>query len=149
MLQTQYEGNESQIIKQELRTVAPPPEVDRLLVSVLNVQGSTLASVELTIDGTGQNQLLREGGTWQISEVPVGIDHTLVAQAFFGAREADERQHGRLAFEGRRQNVRVESGKITNAGVLTLRRTESARIARLDTTHQNHFQVCRLRQVRR
>ncbi|MEE2901675.1 MAG: hypothetical protein VYC39_05065 [Myxococcota bacterium] len=128
----QYEGRQNQTIQQGLRVAAPPPEIDRLLISVLSVQGSTLAAVELTIDGTGQNQLLREGGSWQISEVPVGIDHILVAQAFFGIREADASQHGRLAFEGRRQNIRVESGKITDAGVLTLTRTQTARIPRLD-----------------
>ena len=136
-----FQDHDGSIIRQGLRTAAPPPEIDRLLITVLDVAGSTVASTQLSIDGTGDEMLDRQGGTWQVTNVPVAIDHTLVAQAFFGQRNADPGQRGRLAFQGIKKNVKVESGTTTNAGTILLKVAPSARIARFDKIAPQTFET--------
>ncbi len=121
------------VSRRGLRSAAVPGGVGRLVISVLHTDGSTLGQAILSSSpGAGEQPLDPAGGTWTIEQIPVGIDRTLVVQAFFSATVADETMRGRLAFRGVRRRIHVRSAVTENVGEVFLETVEGARVPLLD-----------------
>lgn len=102
-----------------LRTAQLPQVVDRLQILALDTDGSTLAETNLWASpADGEQQLIREGGTWELSKVKAGDNRTVLAKAYLGAMFDSG-----LAFRGRRDGITVRVGEIADAGVITLEPT--------------------------
>lgn len=119
--------------RRALRAAAPPSEVGRLVISALDVAGSTLATTALALEpGPGELPLLPQGGDWSLEAVPVGANRSVLAKAFF--RESFRPGAGEIvAFTGRIDNVEVRAGLASNVGVLRLQKTPN-RLPEADET---------------
>ncbi|MCB9654586.1 MAG: hypothetical protein H6729_10710 [Deltaproteobacteria bacterium] len=107
--------------------------IERLVITALTVDGSTLAQTILASEpapGTDERLLNSEGGTWVLDEVPAGANRILSARAYLGPRD-DPRLSGALAYQGQKQGILVQSGRVTDIGRLVLSRS-NVQIPELD-----------------
>ncbi len=119
--------------RQSLRAAALPRLISRLQIFAMNVDGSTVAETNLVENpGPDEEQLIYEGGEWELERVAAGQNYTLVGNAFLGSNP-DSRIDRALAFTGRLDSIEVVAGVVQNVGVLTLEST-GIRIPGVDDT---------------
>jgi hypothetical protein len=126
------------IKRQGLRAEAVPMIIDRLQIVAL-ADGSTLTdflgnAVQTNLvanPAEGEEQLLYEGGEWELSRVPAGENRSLVANAYLGT-SVDPRVAGQVAFRGRLDGITVMPGQVENVGTIQLRST-GIKIPEVDT----------------
>lgn len=121
-------------LRRGLRLARPPVEVARLVITALDVSGSTLAQTVLSTTANpskGVLPLAPDGGTWTLEGVPIGSKRVLRAQAFFGT-VANVDARGKLAFSGELTGIRVRFKQVTDAGLLALSKVDGVRVPRLD-----------------
>jgi hypothetical protein len=116
-----------------LRALGPPPELFRLEILALEVDGSTLAKTVISMaPQTGEQTLDPMGGTWRLDGVKVGHQRRVVARGYFSPSLPQTALKNRLAMEGEVDDVTVRSGEITDVGTLTLRPVPGVRVPSLD-----------------
>ena len=115
--------------RQSLRAQAVPMIIDRLQILAL-ADGATLTDglgkvIETNLVANpieGEEQLVYEGGEWQLARVPAGENRSILARAFLG-QNVDPRVRGQVAFLGRLDGITVLPGETRNAGTVQLRST--------------------------
>lgn len=118
--------------QQALRASSLVNEINRLEIAVYDTDGSTLAVTNLRDTGSGDELLSREGGRWTLKEVPAGSGRILRARAYLSIPGSP--WDGLVGFDGEKQNITVEPGQVTSAGLIELLPKPGLRIPSLDTT---------------